>query len=153
MKCDRLVSGLLLGVLLLATPVFAQGNVQRLNTDGIAKAMGREGELTGEMYKVSFPRSDLTVKVKNLAIKPALSLVGWAGFIKSGSTAITYGDLVLLEDEINPVISKLEEGGVDSSAATSVPDFVIAKIAKPTVAISDKVRVNLEKFVWSSREK
>jgi hypothetical protein len=116
MKCDRLVSGLLLGVLLLATPVFAQGNVQRLNTDGIAKAMGREGELTGEMYKVSFPRSDLTVKVKNLAIKPALSLVGWAGFIKSGSTAITYGDLVLLEDEINPVISKLEEGGVEVSA-------------------------------------
>jgi hypothetical protein len=115
MKCG-LVSGLLLGVILLATPVFAQSNVQRLNTDGIAKAMGREGELTGEMYKVSFPRSDLTVKVKNVAIKPALALMGWAGFIKSGSTGITYGDLVVLEDEINPVISKLEEGGVEVSA-------------------------------------
>jgi hypothetical protein len=34
-----------------------------------------------------------------------------------------------------------------------VPDFVIAKIAKPTVEISDKVRLNLEKFVWLSREK
>jgi hypothetical protein len=78
--------------------------------------MGREGELTGEMYKVSFPRSDLTVKVKDVAIKPALALMGWAGFIKSGSTAVTYGDLVVLEDEINPVISKLEEGGVEVSA-------------------------------------
>ena len=116
MKYDRLVSGLLLGVILSATPVFAQSNVQRLNTDGIAKAMGREGDLTGEMYKVSFPRSDLAVKVNNVAIKPALSLIAWAGFIKSGSTAITYGDLVLLEDEINPVISKLEEGGVEVSA-------------------------------------
>jgi Domain of Unknown Function (DUF1259) len=116
MKYDRLASGLLLGVILLATPVFAQSNVQRLNTDGIAKAMGREGELTGEMYKVSFPRSDLTVKVKDVAIKPALALMGWAGFIKSGSTAVTYGDLVVLEDEINPVISKLEEGGVEVSA-------------------------------------
>jgi hypothetical protein len=116
MKFDRLVSGLLLAVILLATPVFAQSNVQRLNTDGIAKAMGKEGDLTGEMYKVSFPRSDLAVKVNNVAIKPALALIGWAGFIKSGSTAITYGDLVLLEDEINPVISKLEEGGVEVAA-------------------------------------
>jgi Domain of Unknown Function (DUF1259) len=116
MKCDRLVSGLLMGVILFATPVFAQSNVQGLNTDGIAKAMGREGELTAEMYKVSFLRSDLTVTVKNVAIKPALALVSWAGFTKSGSTAITYGDLVVLEDEINPVISKLEEGGVEVSA-------------------------------------
>ena len=116
MKCDRLVSGLILGVILLVTPVFAQNNVQRLNTDGIAKAMGKEGELIGEMYKVSFPRSDLTVNVKNVAIKPALALMAWAGFIKSGSTAITYGDLVVLEDELNPVISKLEAGGVEVSA-------------------------------------
>jgi len=116
MKRDKLVSGLLLGVILLATPAFAQSNLQRLNTDGIAKAMGREGDLTGEMYKVSFPRSDLAVKVNDVAIKPALSLIAWAGFIKSGSTAITYGDLVLLEDELNPVISKLEEGGVEVSA-------------------------------------
>jgi len=101
---------------LLVTPVFAQNNVQRLNTDGIAKAMGKEGELIGEMYKVSFPRSDLTVNVKNVAIKPALALMAWAGFIKSGSTAITYGDLVVLEDELNPVISKLEAGGVEVSA-------------------------------------
>jgi Domain of Unknown Function (DUF1259) len=87
-----------------------------VNTDGIAKAIGKEGELTGEMYKVSFPRSDLTVNVKNVAIKPALSLVGWAGFIKAGSTAVTYGDLVVLEDELNPVISKLEERGLEVSA-------------------------------------
>jgi len=116
MKCDRLASGLFLGVILLATPVFAQGNVQRLNTDGIAKAFGMQGDLAGEMYKVSFPRSDLTVNVKNVVIKPALSLVGWAGFIKAGSTAVTYGDLVVLEDELNPVISKLEETGLELSA-------------------------------------
>jgi biotin operon repressor len=116
MKFDRLASGLLLGVILLASPVFAQSNVQRLNTDGVAKAFGMQGELAGEMYKVSFPRSDLTVNVKNFAIKPALSLVGWAGFIKAGSTSVTYGDLVLLEDELNPVISKLEERGLEVSA-------------------------------------
>jgi len=116
MKFDRLVSGLVLGLMLVAGPAFAQSNVQPLNTDGIAKAMGKEGDLTGEMYRVSFPRSDLTVKVGNVVIKPALALMSWAAFVKSGSTAISYGDLVLLDDEINPVISKLEERGIELSA-------------------------------------
>jgi len=106
----------LLGLTLLASPAFAQSNVQRLNTDGIAKAIGKEGDLTGEMYKVSFPRSDVSVKVGSVAIKPALSLIAWAAFIKSGNTAVTYGDLVLLEDEVNSVISKLEERGLELSA-------------------------------------
>jgi hypothetical protein len=68
------------------------------------------------MYKVSFPRSDLSVTVGSVAIKPALALMAWAAFVKSGSTAVTYGDLVLLEDEINPVISKLEEKGLELTA-------------------------------------
>ncbi len=116
MKSYEVVSGLLLGLLLSATPVFAQSNVPRLNIDGIADAMGKQGDLTGEMYKVSFPRSDLNVRVGNVVIKPALALTAWAAFVKSGSTAVTYGDLVLLEDEINPVISKLEERGIELSA-------------------------------------
>ena len=78
--------------------------------------MGKEGDLSGEMYRVSFPRSDLTVKVGNVVIKPALALMSWAAFIKSGDTAISYGDLVLLDEEINPVISKLEERGIELSA-------------------------------------
>ena len=116
MKFDLLMPGLVLGLTLVAGPAFAQSNVQPLNTDGIAKAMGKEGDLTGEMYRVSFPRSDLTVKVGNVVIKPALALMSWAAFVKSGSTAISYGDLVLLDDEINPVISKLEERGIELSA-------------------------------------
>ena len=116
MKFNRLVSRLMLGLMFAAGPAFAQSNVQPLNTDGIAKAMGKEGDLTGEMYRVSFPRSDLTVKVGNVVIKPALALMSWAAFVKSGTTAITYGDLVLLDDEINPVISKLEERGIELSA-------------------------------------
>ncbi len=58
----------------------------------------------------------MNVKVGNVAIKPALALMAWAAFVKSGNTAFTYGDLVVLEDEINPVISKLEEKGLELSA-------------------------------------
>src|SRR5215471_7895597 len=117
MKRDRLVCWLLLSLTLTAVAeALAQTNIRQLNVDGIVKAIGKEGDLTGEMYKVSFPRSDLTVKAGNLVIKPALALVNWAAFIKSDNTAITYGDLVLLDDEINPVISKLEDSGIELSA-------------------------------------
>ena len=115
MRSARLVCGILLG-LMLAGPALAQSDVRQLNTDGIARAMGRQGDLSAEMYKVSFPRSDLSVKVGNVTVKPALSLMAWAAFIKSGNTAVTYGDLVVLEDEVNPVISKLEEKGLELSA-------------------------------------
>ena len=117
MKYNRLGSWLLLTVMLTASPeVFAQSNIRQLNVDGITKAIGKEGDLTGDMYKVSFPRSDLMVKAGDVVIKPALALVNWAAFIKSDGNAITYGDLVLLHDEINPVISKLEDGGIELSA-------------------------------------
>jgi hypothetical protein len=117
MRRDRLVWWLLLILVLTASPeAFAQSNIRQLNIDGIVKAIGKEGDLTGEMYKVSFPRSDLTVKAGNLVIKPALALINWAAFIKSDNTAISYGDLVLLDDEINPAISKLEDSGIELSA-------------------------------------
>jgi hypothetical protein len=117
MKFNMAASGLLLlGLIALASPGWAQGSSHPLDTAGIAKAIGIEGQHIGDMYKVSFPRSDLTVKVGNLVIKPALALVNWAGFVKYGNTAITYGDLVLLDDEINQVISKLEESGIELSA-------------------------------------
>ena len=117
MKSHGLLWYLLLSLVLTASSeVFAQSNARQLNVDGIAKAIGKEGDLTGDMYKVSFPRSDLMVKAGDVVIKPALALVNWAAFIKSDNNAITYGDLVLLHDEINPVISKLEDGGIELSA-------------------------------------
>ena len=117
MKHNRLVWWLVLGLVLTASPqVFAQTNIRQLNIDGIAKAFGKEGDITGEMYKVSFPRSDLTVTAGNVVVRPALALINWAAFIKSDNTAISYGDLVLLDDEINPVISKLEDSGIELSA-------------------------------------
>ena len=102
MKRDRTVYWLPLLLMLTASPeALAQTNIPQLNVDGIARAIGKEGDFTGQMYKISFPRSDLTVKAGNVVIKPALALINWAAFIRSGNTAITYGDLVLLDDEIN----------------------------------------------------
>jgi biotin operon repressor len=87
-----------------------------LDTDGIAKAIGRQGTAQGDVYRVAFPRTDLTVTIGDVTIKPGLALGGWIAFRKAGAAAIAHGDLVLLQEEINPVISKLQDGGIEITA-------------------------------------
>jgi hypothetical protein len=99
-------------VLLLPILVRAQG----VTTEAIDQALGRSGQKTGEVYKVSFPRSDLHVSVHGVAIKPGLALGSWAAFLGTDDKAMVMGDLVLLEGEVNPVVAKLRSSGFEISA-------------------------------------
>jgi Domain of Unknown Function (DUF1259) len=99
-------------VLLVPTLVRAQG----VTTGPIDQVLGHSGQKTGEVYKVSFPRSDLHVSVHGLAIKPGLALGSWAAFLGTDDNAMVMGDLVLLQTELNPVIAKLRSSGFDISA-------------------------------------
>src|SRR5258708_16899495 len=99
-------------VLLLPIIVRAQG----VTTEPIDQALGRSGQKTGEVYKLSFPRSDLHVSVHGLAIKPGLALGSWAAFLGTDDKAMVMGDLVLLEEEGNPVVAKLRSSGFEISA-------------------------------------
>ena len=65
---------------------------------------------------MAFPRSDLQVTLDGVAIKPALALGGWLGFEPMQDGAVVMGDLVLTETEVNPVMSKLLESGIDITA-------------------------------------
>jgi hypothetical protein len=83
----------------------------------VGQALGKEGSMQpGDVYKVSLPRSDLQVTAGGVQIKPALALGGWVAFKKMGDTAMVMGDLVLTEDEVTPVMTKLQEGGVEQTA-------------------------------------
>jgi hypothetical protein len=86
--------------------------------NAVAAALGRAGSMQpGNVYKVSFPRGDLTVVVSGVTVKPALALGSWVAFKETGDGhAITMGDLVLLESEVTPVIDALQRGGIDQSA-------------------------------------
>jgi hypothetical protein len=112
MMRTRLRCFIVLCVLLLPTLVRAQG----VTTGPIDEVLGRSGQKTGDVYKVSFPRSDLHVSVHGLAIKPGLALGSWAAFLGTDDNAMVMGDLVLLESELNPVIAKLRSAGFDISA-------------------------------------
>src|SRR5918911_3529167 len=83
----------------------------------VAQALGKEGSMQpGDVYKVSLPRSDLRVTARGVQLKPALALGSWVAFKKSGGMTMVMGDLVLTEDEVTPVMTKLQEGGVRQSA-------------------------------------
>ncbi|PYS49976.1 MAG: peptidase M23 [Acidobacteria bacterium] len=96
----------------------AQGQ-QSTSTDwnAVAQALGKAGSVQpGDVYKVSLPRSDLQVTVGGVQVKPALALGSWVAFKKSGNMTMVMGDLVLAEDEVTPVLTKLQEGGIQQTA-------------------------------------
>jgi Domain of Unknown Function (DUF1259) len=83
----------------------------------VEKALGVSGSIEpGDVYKVSLPRSDLKVTADGVEVKAAFALGSWLAFKKAGEDTIVMGDLVLTGDEVNPVISKLEEGGIQVTA-------------------------------------
>jgi hypothetical protein len=85
--------------------------------DKVAAALGKTGtEMPGQVYRVSFPRTDLKVSVDGVEIKPAFALGGWLAFKSMGAEDMVMGDLVLTESEINPVMAKLFAGGLTVTA-------------------------------------
>src|SRR5437899_1834347 len=94
-------------------------NQQAAATDWkpVEQALGKAGSMQpGDVYKVSLPRSDLKVTIGGVELKPALALGSWVAFKKAGDMTMVMGDLVLTEDEVTPVMTKLEEGGVEPTA-------------------------------------
>jgi hypothetical protein len=83
----------------------------------VEQALGKAGSMQpGDVYKVSLPRSDLKVTAGGIELKSALALGSWVAFKKNADMTIVMGDLVLTEDEVTPVLSKLQDGGVDVTA-------------------------------------
>ncbi|HEX6314476.1 MAG TPA: DUF1259 domain-containing protein [Gemmatimonadaceae bacterium] len=83
----------------------------------VDSALGRTGiPQPGEMRRYGMPRGDLRVTAAGVPIRPAFALGSWIAFKAHGTGAVAMGDLVLLHDELAPVLSKLQEGGVEQTA-------------------------------------
>jgi hypothetical protein len=101
-------------ICVLSLPILVRA--QGVTTATIDQALGRSGQKTGDVYRVSFPRTDLHVSVNGLAIKTGLALGSWAAFLGTDDHTMVMGDLVLLEEELNPVMAKLRSSGFDITA-------------------------------------
>ena len=94
-----------------------QQQVSNADWKPVEQALGKAGSMQpGDVYKVSFPRSDLKVTAAGVDLKPALALGTWVAFKRMGEMTIVMGDLVLTESEVTPVLSKLQQGGVETTA-------------------------------------
>jgi hypothetical protein len=82
----------------------------------VDEVLGRKPAVGGDVRRYGFPRSDLSVTLDGVAIKPALALGGWVAFKPMHGGAMVMGDLVLLETEINPVMAKMIANGLEITA-------------------------------------
>ena len=83
----------------------------------VGDALGKTGsEMPGGVYRVGLPRTDLQVTLDGVELKAGFALGSWLAFQKMGDAAMVMGDLVLTSEEVNPVMKKLEEGGIEITA-------------------------------------
>jgi hypothetical protein len=102
--------------LLTAMTLPALAHAAEIDWKKVDAALGKTAAVSGDVHRYGLPRSDLSVTLEGVAIKPALALGGWVAFAPMHGEAMLMGDLVLLETEITPVMTKLLDGGLDITA-------------------------------------
>lgn len=115
MKCVFFLMTLLVALI----PVSAQQQPNPTSPEWkpVEDALGRKGSMQpGDVFKFSMPRSDLKVTVAGTPVKAGLALGSWLAFKKAGDDAIVMGDLVLAESEVEPVMMKLQQEGIEQTA-------------------------------------
>jgi uncharacterized protein DUF1259 len=83
----------------------------------VGEALGKAGTQTPSgVYRVGFPRTDLKVTLDGVALRAGFALGGWLAFEKMGEQGMVMGDLVLTQEEVNPVMTKLAAAGIEVTA-------------------------------------
>jgi Domain of Unknown Function (DUF1259) len=94
----------------------AAANAQSIDWAKVDTTFGRPATVSGTVHRYGFPRTDLQVKLDGLTIRPAFALGSWIAFEPMKDAAMVMGDLVLLQSEVNPVMKKLLDGGLEVTA-------------------------------------
>src|SRR5215469_13094767 len=85
--------------------------------DGVLKTLGKQGDFKDNVLKINIPRNDLKVTIDGIATPTLFGFGGWLAMTKGdGGIDVIMGDLVLLEDEVNPVMSALLDNGLEVTA-------------------------------------
>jgi hypothetical protein len=115
MHCRHMIVGMMTAA--MAAGLAATAQAADPDWAAIGKALGKEGTVQPNgVYRIGLPRSDLKVTLDGVSLKPAFALGGWLAFEPAGAGALVMGDLVLLESEVNPVMQRLEQFGIEITA-------------------------------------
>lgn len=75
--------------------------------DSVGRILKTSGTLTSSYYRYGWPRRDITLRIGDVTVSPALALGAWAGFSGDPAAATMMGDLVLTSGELKPVLAEL----------------------------------------------
>jgi len=91
---------------------------EKLDTTKIEQLTGTKGQLNEKegVFKVNAPRTDLQVTVAGVKMIPPLGLTSWAAFQPAGDQTMVMGDMVVLEDQVNPVMDVALQNGLAVTA-------------------------------------
>ena len=100
---------------LLVSTAFSQ---QTMPTEysSVLSSLGRQGDFKEGVLKVNIPRNDLKVVVDGIATPTPFGFGGWIALTKGTGMDVMMGDLVLTEEEVNPVMSAVLNAGLDVTA-------------------------------------
>jgi hypothetical protein len=106
-------------VILLASFALAQSVLaQEMPADyaAVLKTLGRQGDFKDGVLKVNIPRNDVNVSVDGVATPTPFGFGGWIALTKGDHGDVMMGDLVLTEEEVNPVMSAVLDNGLNVTA-------------------------------------
>jgi len=101
---------------IFAEPFISPAHAQDMDWQKVDETLGRKPAVSGDVRRYGFPRSDLSVALDGVTIKPALALGGRVAFKPAHGGVMVMGDLVLLDSEINPVMAKMIANGLEITA-------------------------------------
>jgi hypothetical protein len=101
---------------IFAEPFVSAAHAQSIDWEQVDDVFSRKAAVAGDVHRYGFPRTDLSVTLDGVTIKPALALGGWVAFKPMHGGAMVMGDLVLLDTEVNPVMAKMIANGLQITA-------------------------------------
>lgn len=111
-------AGIMIGIVLLSVTTTASVWAQDVPAPykDVLAFLGKSGDFKDNVLKVNIPRNDVTVTVANVATPTPFGFGGWIAMTKGTGMDVMMGDLVLLQDEVNPVMSALLDNGLEVTA-------------------------------------
>lgn len=98
-------------------PCLGQGQDTPPEYQAVLKALDKKGDYKANVLKINIPRNDLSVSVDGVSTPTPFGFGGWLAMTKgTGGMDVMMGDLVLLEDEVSPVMSALLDNGLQVTA-------------------------------------